>query len=109
VNKVQQCFAVRTQVDSLLDMSRATFTRLTESIHDLAAKYCSSTGIAALKMQYSAAKGFFIVVPDASAHSAKACNTGLARQLHLQQAIAPQLPKYGPDPQLTCARRLSDQ
>eukprot|EP00775_Hariotina_reticulata_P012444 gene12444-12581_t len=93
VNKVQQCFAVRTQVDSFLDMSRATFTRLTESIHDLAAKYSSSTGITTLKMQYSAAKGFFIVVPDASALSAKACSTGLASQLRDQQAAPHQLPK----------------
>lgn len=29
VNKVQQCFAVRAQVDSFLDISRGTFTRLT--------------------------------------------------------------------------------
>uniref|UniRef100_A0A383WQ55 DNA mismatch repair proteins mutS family domain-containing protein n=1 Tax=Tetradesmus obliquus TaxID=3088 RepID=A0A383WQ55_TETOB len=64
VNKVQQCFAVRAQVDSLLDISRATFTRLTEAIHELAAKYRASTGIAALKVQYSSSKGFFLVVPE---------------------------------------------
>jgi hypothetical protein len=33
VNKVQQCFAVRAQVDSLLDIRRATFTRLTGVSH----------------------------------------------------------------------------
>jgi hypothetical protein len=43
VNKVQQCFAVRAQVDSLLDISRATFTRLTEAIHELTAKYRCGT------------------------------------------------------------------
>ncbi|WIA16491.1 hypothetical protein OEZ85_013171 [Tetradesmus obliquus] len=64
VNKVQLCFAVRAQVDSLLDISRATFTRLTEAIHELAAKYRASTGIAALKVQYSSSKGFFLVVPE---------------------------------------------
>lgn len=39
VNKVQQCFAVKAQVDSFLDLSRASFTRLTESVHELAANY----------------------------------------------------------------------
>jgi hypothetical protein len=34
---------VRAQVDSLLDISRATFTRLTEAIHELAAKYRRAT------------------------------------------------------------------
>ncbi|KAF6261419.1 muts domain V-domain-containing protein [Scenedesmus sp. NREL 46B-D3] len=64
VNKVQQCFAVRAQVDSFLDISRATFTRLTEAIHELAAQYRASTGIAGLKVQYSSTKGFYLVVPE---------------------------------------------
>lgn len=29
VNRVQQCYAVRAQVDSFLDISRSTFSRLT--------------------------------------------------------------------------------
>jgi hypothetical protein len=32
VNKVQQCFAVKVQVDSFLDVSRSTFTRLTGTV-----------------------------------------------------------------------------
>lgn len=45
VNKVQQCFAVRAQVDSFLDVARATFARLTEAIHELAAKYRSGQAV----------------------------------------------------------------
>jgi hypothetical protein len=46
LNKVQQCFAVRAEVDSLLDVSRATFCRLTEGVHALADTYREQTGAA---------------------------------------------------------------
>ena len=41
-----------------------------EAIHELAAQYRLSTGIAGLKVQYSTAKGFFLLVP--SQHTAGA-------------------------------------
>jgi hypothetical protein len=46
LNKVQQCFAVRAEVDSLLDVSRATFCRLTEGVHELADSCREQTGAA---------------------------------------------------------------
>jgi DNA mismatch repair ATPase MutS len=52
VNKVQQCFAVKAQVDSFLDVSRATFCRLTENIHELADKYRQQTGCQEIKVTF---------------------------------------------------------
>lgn len=39
-------------------------TWLAEAIHELAAQYRLSTGIAALKVQYSGTKGFYLLVPS---------------------------------------------
>ena len=38
-NATQQCFALKTGLDPLLDLARITFTQLTEEIHDLVASY----------------------------------------------------------------------
>lgn len=39
VNRTQQCFAVKGGVDSFLDLARSSFCRISEDIHELAAKY----------------------------------------------------------------------
>lgn len=39
ISRTQHCFAVKNGADGLLDIARATFCRLTEEIHMLAAKY----------------------------------------------------------------------
>ena len=39
VNRMQQCFAVKTGCDSFLDLARANFCRISEDIHKLAATY----------------------------------------------------------------------
>lgn len=39
ITRTQQCFAVKTGRDSFLDLARATFCRISEDIHKLAATY----------------------------------------------------------------------
>ena len=43
ISRTQHCFAVRNGADGLLDIARATFCRLTEEIHMLAASYREQT------------------------------------------------------------------
>ncbi len=49
VNRTQQCFAVKSGVDSFLDLARTSFCRISEEIHELAAKYRGTHGIESLK------------------------------------------------------------
>ncbi len=70
-SKIQQCFAVKANVDSFLDLARATFCRLTESVHELADKYRATYGQQGqqgqqgpIKVSYSHKKGFYLVVPE---------------------------------------------
>ena len=43
ISRTQHCFALRNGADGLLDIARATFCRLTEEIHILAASYRQQT------------------------------------------------------------------
>lgn len=49
VNRTQQCFAVKSGVDSFLDLARSSFCRISEDIHELAAKYRETHSIDSLK------------------------------------------------------------
>jgi MutS family domain IV len=57
---------VRAAPDSLLDVARGTFSTLTQAVHDLAASYRAETALPALRVQYSAARGFTLLLPDSS-------------------------------------------
>ncbi|EIE21559.1 hypothetical protein COCSUDRAFT_17595 [Coccomyxa subellipsoidea C-169] len=64
VNRTQQCFAVKSGVDSFLDLARTSFCRISEEIHELAAKYRETHGIVSLKaaqLQYAAKRGFYLM------------------------------------------------
>lgn len=50
INKTQQCFAVRSGVDGILDLARSTFCRVTEQVHELVDKYKTEHGFDALKV-----------------------------------------------------------
>ena len=50
INKTQQCFAVRSGVDGILDLARSTFCRVTEQVHELVDKYKTEHGFEALKV-----------------------------------------------------------
>ena len=50
INQTQQCFAVKSGVNNLLDVARSTFCRLSEDIHNLAEKYRSQYQLQALKV-----------------------------------------------------------
>lgn len=49
VNRTQQCFAVKSGVDSFLDLARSSFCRISEEIHELAAKCRDIHSIPSLK------------------------------------------------------------
>ena len=51
INRTQQCFAVRSGVDSILDLARSTFCRVTEQVHELVDKYKTEYGMEALKVK----------------------------------------------------------
>lgn len=50
VNRTQQCFAVKGGVDSFLDLARSSFCRISEDIHELAAKYRETHSMDSLKV-----------------------------------------------------------
>ncbi len=50
INRTQQCFAVRSGVDGILDLARSTFCRVTEQVHELVDKYKTEYGLDALKV-----------------------------------------------------------
>lgn len=51
INKTQQCFAVRSGVDGILDLARSTFCRVTEQVHELVDTYKTEHGFEALKVR----------------------------------------------------------
>lgn len=51
INRTQQCFAVRSGVDGILDLARSTFCRVTEQVHELVDKYKAEYGMDALKVR----------------------------------------------------------
>ena len=50
INRTQQCFAVRSGADSILDLARSTFCRVTEQVHELVDKYKTEYGMDGLKV-----------------------------------------------------------
>ena len=50
INRTQQCFAVKSGVDGILDLARSTFCRVTEQVHELVDKYKTDYGMDALKV-----------------------------------------------------------
>lgn len=50
INRTQQCFAVKSGVDGILDLARSTFCRVTEQVHELVDKYKTDCGIDTLKV-----------------------------------------------------------
>ena len=50
INRTQQCFAVKSGVDGILDLARSTFCRVTEQVHELVEKYRTEYGLDALKV-----------------------------------------------------------
>lgn len=49
VNRTQQCFAVRSGLDSFLDLSRAAFCRASDDVHALAGDYRDAHDMPGLK------------------------------------------------------------
>jgi DNA mismatch repair protein MSH4 len=65
LNRTQCCFALKAGVDSLLDVARGTYSRLTEQVHDLAASYRTQHNLPHMKVQYSARRGFNFAIGGA--------------------------------------------
>ncbi|KAK9800728.1 hypothetical protein WJX73_001198 [Symbiochloris irregularis] len=63
LNATQQCFAIKGNADGFLDLARAAFSRTTEDVHDLVAKYRADFELDALKVQYAGRRGFYLVAP----------------------------------------------
>ena len=55
INRTQQCFAVRSGVDGILDLARSTFCQVTEQVHELVDKYKTEYDMEALKVSVMAA------------------------------------------------------
>lgn len=62
MNRTQQCFAVKTGINGLLDISRSTFSRLTEQVHELANEYSKRHQLKDLKVQYNGKRGFYLTL-----------------------------------------------
>ena len=54
INRTQQCFAVKSGADGVLDLARSTFCRVTEQVHELVDKYKTDYGMEALKVHFGA-------------------------------------------------------
>ena len=50
INNTQQCFAVQSGLDSVLDLARATFCTVTEQVHALVEQYRQTEGLETLKV-----------------------------------------------------------
>ncbi|DBA95622.1 TPA: hypothetical protein ACH3X3_013469 [Trebouxia sp. C0006] len=80
INRTQQCFAVKSGVDGILDLARSTFCRVTEQVHELVDKYKTEYGLDALKVSYAARRGFYMVCPQPGAiNKAGEANPALPR------------------------------
>ncbi|GLC45609.1 hypothetical protein PLESTB_001785200 [Pleodorina starrii] len=68
VSRVQQCFAIRAEAapDGLLEVARGSLCRLTETVHELGARYAEEMGLPRLKVSYSSRKGFYLTLPTGS-------------------------------------------
>ncbi|XP_078442827.1 MUTS-like protein 4 isoform X1 [Wolffia australiana] len=59
----QQCFAVKTGIDGLLDIARRVFCDTSEAIHNLAKKYREEFQLPNLKIPYNSRQGFYFSIP----------------------------------------------
>lgn len=69
LNRTQQCFALRNGVNPLLDIARQTFCKATEAVHEHADEMRELHDFSALKVQYTARRGFFFSIPLPSLHN----------------------------------------
>ncbi|KAL8137932.1 hypothetical protein V2J09_003933 [Rumex salicifolius] len=63
VARTQQCFAVKTGIDGLLDIARRTFCDTSEAIYNLANKYREEYGLQNLKIPFNNRQGFYFSIP----------------------------------------------
>jgi len=63
LNRTQQCFALRAGVNHMLDVCRQAFCKTTEAVHEHAAQLRETHDLPALKVQYTARRGFYLFVP----------------------------------------------
>lgn len=66
INRIQQCFAVKPGVEAFLDLSRSTFCRLTEQVHELADKYKNGDCPERITVSYTSKRGFHLTVHQPS-------------------------------------------
>ncbi|CAI8589131.1 unnamed protein product [Vicia faba] len=59
----QQCFAVKAEIDGLLDISRRSFCETSEDIHTLANNYRESFKLPNLKLSFKNRQGFHFIIP----------------------------------------------
>ncbi|XP_010055480.2 DNA mismatch repair protein MSH4 [Eucalyptus grandis] len=64
VARTQQCFAVKTGIDGLLDIARRSFCNTSEAIHNLATKYREEFKLPNLKLPFNNRQGFYFSIPQ---------------------------------------------
>ncbi|THU68772.1 hypothetical protein C4D60_Mb08t07370 [Musa balbisiana] len=60
----QQCFAIKSGIDGLLDVARRSFCDTSEAIHNLANKYREKFKLPNLKIPYNNRQGFYFSIPQ---------------------------------------------
>eukprot|EP00884_Botryococcus_braunii_P005264 jgi/Botrbrau1/14739/Bobra.0108s0083.2 len=87
MNQVQQCFAVKSGQDGLLDLARETFQRLSEEIYSLLPVYRENFDLPTLQLSFTARREFFFLAPRPGYKARDgSINGDLPRQfLHLEQ------------------------
>ncbi|CAA7403609.1 unnamed protein product [Spirodela intermedia] len=63
IASTQQCFAVKSGIDGLLDVSRRTFCDTSEAIYNLANKYREEFKLPNLKIPFNNRQGFYFSIP----------------------------------------------
>ncbi|XP_030513328.1 DNA mismatch repair protein MSH4 isoform X2 [Rhodamnia argentea] len=64
VARTQQCFAVKTGIDGLLDIARRSFCDTSEAIHNLATQYREEFKLPNLKLPFNNRQGFYFSIPQ---------------------------------------------
>ncbi len=62
--KNQECFAVKSGIDGMLDLVRHTYSQCVQDIHQLAETYAKEYPEAAPRIQMSATRGYFLQLPS---------------------------------------------
>ncbi len=62
--KNQECFAVKSGIDGMLDLARHTYSQCVQDIHQLAETYAKEYPEAAPRIQMSATRGYFLQLPS---------------------------------------------